>query len=81
MINDLEEDTIYAPVESDSYDRFDLEEQINDCWTVVEQLQLVRDATGESKDKLIDAIQVLYQHKFMKLWDTFEDLVREGKIK
>lgn len=62
-------------------DRFLLEEQINDCWTIVEQLQLARDASPESKDQLIDAIKVLYQHKFIKLWDTFEDLVQQGKIK
>lgn len=65
----------------DCYDRFDLEEQINDCWTIVEQLQLAKDATGESKDQLIDAIKVLYQHKFLKLWDTFEGLIEQGKIK
>lgn len=63
------------------YDRFDLEEHINHCWTIVEQLQLVKEASANNKDQLIDAIMVLYQHKFIKLWDVLVELIDEGKLK
>ena len=55
-----------------SYDRFDLEAQINSCWTIVEELKELP-ATADINASL----HTIYHQKFMKLWDIFEDVVIE----
>ena len=55
--------------------RFDLEQQILDCWKVTDDLQLLLDA--EASDPSYEALKIMYQHRFEKLWDTFEKLVAE----
>ena len=55
-----------------SYDRFDLEQQINDCWKIVEELKELP-ATADMNA----ALHTIYHQKFMKLWDIFEDVVVE----
>jgi hypothetical protein len=66
--------------------RFDLEEQIMAAWTVVEDLKLLTESVIEhdmSKDRIANALVGLaemQQLKFNKLFDTFETLIREGKL-
>jgi hypothetical protein len=55
-------------------DRFDLEEQIMDCWSIIDDLKLISDSE-ENK-----AIITLYQLKFERLWETFETLIEDGNI-
>jgi hypothetical protein len=63
--------------------RFDLEQQIMDCWHIVDDLKIVNEYTLEDlsfdKDKISNVllgIQELYQIKFDKLFRTYEDLIR-----
>ena len=58
--------------------RFDLEDKIQNCWNVVQDLQTV--SQQRSGDTDIDAVARLYQIKFQSLWDTFEALIKEKKI-
>jgi hypothetical protein len=58
--------------------RFDLEDKIQNCWSVVQDLQTV--SQQRSGDTDIDAVARLYQIKFQSLWDTFEALIKEKKI-
>lgn len=69
---------IEPPVEKPTYpiDRFLLEEQINNCWRIVEELKELP-ATADINASL----HTIYQQKFLKLWDIFQDLVEKDKIK
>jgi len=71
-------------------DRFDFEQQIQKCWLVTDDIADVAEGVLErdlDKDQIVNAlngIQQLYELKFNKLWEQFEDvvigLVRENKI-
>jgi len=62
--------------------RFDLEQEIMDCWGVVDDIDTIYHAEHLYKDidKMEEALiglKILYQLKFEKLFNTFEDCVRQ----
>ena len=59
-------------------DRFELEQEILECWKITNDLQMYIDqgASIEDTKVLID----YYERKFDKLWNTFETLIHERKI-
>lgn len=59
-------------------DRFDFEQEILECWKVTNDLQMYIDqgASIEDVKVLID----YYERKFQKVWDTFEQLIKDGKL-
>jgi hypothetical protein len=70
--------------------RFDLEQQIMDCWNVTSDLRHVceylLDAPLEPnrEDKMANmllGIEELYNHKFDKMFRTFENMISVGLIK
>jgi hypothetical protein len=71
-------------------DRFDFEQQIQKCWLITDDIGEVSEAIFErnlSIDQIVNALtglQQMYEFKFNKLWDLFEDvhmnLVRENKM-
>lgn len=67
-------------------DRFDLEQQIMNCWNVVDDIKMVQamnDLRALSEDEMANALlglQTLYQMKFEVLFNTFENLIREQKL-
>lgn len=55
--------------------KFDLEQAIMNCWSVIDDLKVVREAEFESEEDFkntIAAIEVIYELKFQKLQDSFE---------
>lgn len=65
-------------------DRFELEQQIMQCWQVVDDLKTICEMVpDESQDDVKTAIMglgLLYDQKFTKLFDTFAALVANKKI-
>ena len=73
-------------------DRFDFEQQIVKCWSVVDDLKDLDEglfegwlnSTQDEVSNQILAVANLYDVKFNKLWNLFEDvhmnLVRENKM-
>lgn len=66
-------------------DRFDLEQQILECWRVTDDMKIVGGmvGSGSSDDDVINALNgltVLYEQKFTALFATFEALVRSRNI-
>lgn len=53
-------------------DRFDFEQQILKCWNITDDL---KEANEELCSEHIGAIALLYEVKFNKLWELFEDVV------
>lgn len=67
-------------------DRFKLEEQIQHCWQVVDDLKTIyhSEKLYEDENEMQNALLgmfTIYQLKFEELFATYEKLVKEGKIK
>jgi len=59
-------------------DRFDLEERIMHCWGIVDDLDYVAELVQDD-DKaanMVLGLKSLYQAKFEKLWETFENSIK-----
>jgi hypothetical protein len=65
--------------------RFDLEQDIMNCWQVVDDIKAVYhcerlyDDENEMQNALL-GLFTLYQIKFDKLFGTFEEMVEDRKI-
>jgi hypothetical protein len=63
-------------IKTKTSDRFDLEQQILDCWKITDDLKLV----AEKGEHAVEAVATLYELKFEQLWSTFETMVHERKM-
>ena len=67
-------------------DRFDLEQQILQCWNLCEDVATLAEGVMEqdlSTDQIVNVLNGLhdlYDIRFNKLFQTFETLLREGQI-
>lgn len=65
-------------------DRFDLEQDIMNCWNVVEDIKTIYDRIDYTdQDQVMNSLlglQTLYQMKFEKMWETFEKLIVDKKL-
>jgi hypothetical protein len=64
-------------------DRFDLEQEIMECWNVTRDLQNFYNCevlTEDEQQNYLLGLIAIYEVKFNKLWDTFETLVRDRQI-
>ena len=67
-------------------DRFDLEQHIQQCWSIIEDIKLLnegvleRNMTVDQISNVLLGLESLYELKFIKLWETFETLVNHKKI-
>lgn len=55
-------------------DRFDLEQEILECWKVTTDIKLFEEQGGD-----LSVLSKYYDQKFERLWNTFELLIKEGK--
>jgi hypothetical protein len=60
-------------------DRFDLEQQIMQCWNVVEDITLLSKTEGVEKEDY-QALARIYEIKFNVMFDTFSKLIQDGTI-
>jgi len=66
--------------------RFDLEQAIQGCWTIVDDLKIVnefvleRDMTKDEISNTIVGLEFLYRMKFEKMWEIWEELLKEKQI-
>lgn len=66
--------------------RFDLEEQIMECWNVVKDIETlysiedIRDLDYDERMNILIGLSSLYQIKFERLFNTFEQLIQKGKV-
>jgi hypothetical protein len=65
--------------------RFTLEDQIMECWGVVDDLDMVysTEALYEDQDRMMNTLlglQELYRMRFERLFATFDHLIKEGTI-
>jgi len=68
-------------------DRFDLEQQIMACWNVTSDIETLFEGVIESDmttDQIVNILlgmKQLYELKFDKLFNTFEQLIKDDIIK
>jgi hypothetical protein len=67
------------------YDRFDLEQLILKNWEVVTEIKHLREhmETNPTQDQIENyllGLETIYEVKFNKLWDCFEELCQNQKI-
>jgi hypothetical protein len=69
-------------------DRFQLEQEMFQCWSVVEDLDLLLAQCEKIEDaevadhimNIVLGIRVVSEMRFQKMFSTFEDLVHDGQI-
>ena len=59
-------------------DRFDLEQQLLDCWKLTDDIKLL--AESDAPSTVFAALASVYEFKFEQLWQTFENLVKERQV-
>ena len=59
--------------------RFKLEEGIVDCWSITTDIELINKC-GADKEAMVKAIKAVYDAKFSKLFNTFEQFIEENKL-
>ncbi|NCW72865.1 MAG: hypothetical protein EBW12_07710 [Actinobacteria bacterium] len=67
------------------YDRFDLEQLILKNWEVVTEIKHLRELmeskpTQDQIENYLLGLETIYEVKFNKLWDCFEELCQHQKI-
>lgn len=67
--------------------RFDLEQDIMNCWNVVEDIKELsrsmldrRTMTEDEISNYLLGLETIYQVKFERLFETFEMLIRQRKF-
>jgi hypothetical protein len=59
--------------------RFDFEQEILHAWQVLEDVKMLSARAGTTQEDW-DAVGRLYQIRFETLFETFEQLIHDGKI-
>lgn len=59
-------------------DRFDLEQQILECWKVTDDIPLF--AKQDPSEEKWQALSIYYNAKFEQLWETFETMCQEKQF-
>lgn len=68
-------------------DRFDFEQEIMGCWSIIDDINILLKRLNEDKIKQEDSkeylssLKTIYQVKFEQMFETFEDLIKKGYIK
>ena len=68
------------------YNRFDLEQLILKNWEVVTEIKHLRELISDGKptqdqvENYLLGLETIYEVKFNKLWDCFEELCQHQKI-
>ena len=59
-------------------DRFDLEQEILECWKITSDIPLMEQLNASTAD--MTSLATVYEYKFQKLWNTFEKMCREHQF-
>ena len=65
--------------ETKTPDRFDLEQQILDCWKITNDIPMMESQGANTAD--MTSLACVYEFKFKQLWATFETMIAEGQFK
>ena len=60
-------------------DRFDLEQQILDCWRITDEIPMMESQGANAAD--MTSLACVYEFKFKRLWETFEQMIADKQFK
>ena len=60
-------------------DRFDLEQQILDCWKITDDIAMMEAQGANTAD--MTSLACVYEYKFERLWEIFEGMVNQRQFK
>lgn len=60
-------------------DRFDLEQQILECWKITDDIPMMESQGANTAD--MTSLACVYEYKFKKLWEIFEQMVETKQFK
>ena len=60
-------------------DRFDLEQQIMDCWKITDDIAMMEAQGANVAD--MTSLACVYEFKFKLLWSTFETMIADGQFR
>ena len=60
-------------------DRFDLEQQILDCWKITDEIPMMEEQGANVAD--MTSLACVFEYKFKRLWATFETMIAEQQFK
>jgi len=60
-------------------DRFDLEQQIQRTWNIVDDLKAIREHNPANLNALLESMELMYQYQFERLFEMFEEVVCRNK--
>ena len=60
-------------------DRFDLEQQILDCWKITDDIAMMEAQGANTAD--MTSLACVYEYKFKRLWEIFEGMVAQKQFK
>lgn len=69
---------IQASRSTTTTDRFHLEQQMLDCWQIVDDIYLMEEMGAPVAD--VAKVALAYDYKFKRMWATFEALVKARKL-
>lgn len=58
--------------------RFDLEQQILDCWKITDDIAMMEQQGANTAD--MTSLACVYEYKFKQLWTTFETMCAERQF-
>ena len=59
--------------------RFEMEQEIMQAWQVLDDIKMLSARAGTTQEDW-DAVYRLYQIRFETLFETFEQLIRDGAV-
>jgi len=59
-------------------DRFDLEQNILDCWKITDDIAMMEARGANTAD--MTSLACVYEYKFKQLWNTFEAMAKERRF-
>jgi hypothetical protein len=60
-------------------DRFDLEQQILECWKITDDIAMMESQGANTAD--MTSLACVYEYKFKRLWEIFEGMVNQRQFK
>ena len=75
-VPDLDQEIIDEPTTHVTKTRFDMEQEILECWNVTRDIEQWKQSGSD-----MSTLVAYYETKFDQLWNTFEVLIRQGTIR
>lgn len=61
-----------------SRDRFDLEQQILECWKITDEIPMMEEQGANVAD--MTSLACVYEFKFKRLWNTLEIMIEQKQF-